>query len=62
MQPEMMIALANEIQRDRESERQRVRLRSLPLTKRAQGFDGSYPATGLVERLLGRISLRPRLF
>jgi hypothetical protein len=62
MQPEMMIALANEVQRDRESERRRVLLRSLPLTKRAQGFDSSYPATGLVERLLGRISLRPRLF
>lgn len=61
MHPKMMIALANEIQRDRESELQRVRLRSLVVANRAPGFNRSSAASGLVRRRLAGISLRPRL-
>ncbi len=61
MHPKMMIALANEVQRNRESERQRVHLRSLAFANRAQGFDGSHAASGFARRLLAGISLRPGL-
>jgi hypothetical protein len=61
MHPKMMIAAANEVQRDRESERQWVQLRSLALANRARGFDGSRAASGFARRLLDGISLRPRL-
>ena len=59
MHPTLIIALANEIQRDRESERQRVQLRSL--ANRAHGFAGAAAASGFARRLLAGISLRPRL-
>jgi len=61
MHPKMMIALATEVQRDRESERQRVELRSLARANRAQGFDGSHAASGFARRLLAGTSLRSRL-
>jgi hypothetical protein len=38
MQPEMMIALANHVQRDRESEPQRVLPLPLPVAKRAKAL------------------------
>jgi hypothetical protein len=61
MHPKMMIAVANEVQRDRESELQRVWLRSLAVAHRAHGFNGLPAASRLARRLPGGISLRPRL-
>jgi len=61
MHPKMMIALADEVQRDRESERQRVQLRSLALPNRVQGFHGSHATSGFARGSLAGTSLRPRL-
>jgi hypothetical protein len=61
MHPKMMIALANEVQRSRESERQRVELRSLALAYRAHGSEGPHAVSAFARRLLAGISLRPRL-
>ncbi len=60
MHPKMMIALANEVQRDRESEREATRVLSAA-ARRAEGLDGSYSTSRVARRLLGGISLRPRL-
>jgi hypothetical protein len=61
MHPDVMIALADEVQRDRESAPQRLELRSLALANRAPGFHGSHAASRLARRLLAATSLRPRL-
>ena len=60
MHPKMMIALANEVHRDRETERQQLQ-RSLAVEKRANGHDGSSASRGVARWLLAGISLRPRL-
>ncbi len=61
MHPKIMIALADEVQRSRESERQRVELRSQALAYRVHGSEGSRAASGFARRLLAGISLQPRL-
>lgn len=61
MHPKMMIAVANEVQGNRESERQWVQLRSLALANRAEGVDSSPAAGGFARGLLVGIGLRPRL-
>jgi hypothetical protein len=61
MHPKMLIALANEVQRDRESDLQRVWLRSLAVADRTQSFERSLAASGFARRLLDGISVRPRL-
>ena len=61
MHPKMIIALANEVQGDRESARQRVQLRSLAVANRAHGLDSSAAASRFARRLLAGISLRRRL-
>jgi hypothetical protein len=61
MHPTMMIALANEVQRDRESELRRARLRSLAVATPARRRTSSPATSGFARRLLEGISLRPRL-
>lgn len=61
MHAKMMVALANEVQRDRESERQRVYLRSLAMAHPADGFASSSAASRLARCVLAGISLRPGL-
>jgi hypothetical protein len=61
MHPEMMIALSNEVQRDRESELRRNQLRSVAVENLADGFASSPAARRFVRRLLAGISLLPRL-
>jgi hypothetical protein len=60
MHPKMMIALANEVQRNRESELQGVRLRSVAVADRPPGLERSLAASGFARRLLDGISVRPR--
>jgi hypothetical protein len=61
MHPKLIIALANEVQRDRESERHKVHLRSLAVTNRGHGFDSPSAAGGVARRLFAGISLQPRV-
>jgi hypothetical protein len=60
MHPKMIIALANEVQRDRECERHKVHLRSLAVANRGHGVDRSSAAGTVARRLFAGISLRPR--
>ncbi len=61
MHPKMIMAVAREVERERQRDWHTVQLRSLALENRAQGFDGSHAASGFAQRLLAGISLRPRL-
>jgi hypothetical protein len=61
MHPMMIMAVAREVERERQHDRHQVQLRSLALANRARGFDGSPAAGGFARRLLAGISLRPRL-
>jgi hypothetical protein len=61
MHPMMIMAVAREVERERQRDRHEVQLRSLALANRAQGFDGSHAASRFARRLLAGISLRPRL-
>lgn len=61
MHPMMFMAVAGEIERERQRERQTIQLRSLALANRAQGFEGSPAPRTFARRLLAGISLRPRL-
>lgn len=61
MHPMMIMAVAREVERERQRDRHKVQLRSLALANRAQRFEGSCAEGGLARRLLVGISLRPRL-
>jgi len=61
MHPMMIMAVAREIEDERQRGRHKVQRRSLALANRAQGFDGSPAASGFARRLVAGISLRPRL-
>ncbi len=58
MHPMTIMAVAREIEDDRQRGRHKVQLRSVALTNRAQRFDGSSAAGGFARRLLTGISLR----
>ena len=60
MHPMMMMAVAREVERERQSDRREVRLQSLALPNRAPGFDGSHAASVVAQRLLADLGLRPR--
>jgi hypothetical protein len=60
MHPMMLMAVARELETERQHDRHTVRLRSLALANRAQEADGSHAASGYARRLLAGISLRPR--
>ena len=60
MHPMMIMAVALGVERERQSDRHQVQLRSLALANRAQGFDGSPAGSGFARRLVAGISLRPR--
>jgi len=61
MHPMMIMAVAREIEDERQRGRHKVHLRSVALANRSQGLDGSSAAGGVARRLLNGISLRPRL-
>ena len=61
MHPMMIMALAGEVERERQRDRHTAQLRSLALANHAQGFDGSHAARGFARRLLAGVRLRPRL-
>jgi hypothetical protein len=61
MHPMMIMAVAREVERERQRDRHTVQPQSLALADRFRGFDGSQAAGGPARRLLARISLRPRL-
>ena len=46
MHPMMIMALAGEVERERQRDRHTAQLRSLALANHAQGFDGSHAARG----------------
>lgn len=60
MHPKMMIALANEVERDRQHERQKIGRRSLADAGRSAGSDRAWSASVLAERLVVSLGLRPR--
>jgi hypothetical protein len=55
MHPMMIMAVAREVETQRQHERHTVRLRSLALAGRAQGTDGSHASSGHGHRLLAGI-------
>ena len=61
MHPKMMIALATEVERDRQHERRQLERRSLAQAARGLGPDGSVAASAFARRLVAGISLRPRV-
>jgi len=61
MHPMTILAVARDVERERQRDRHKVQLQSLALADRAQGIDGSRAASGFARRLLAGISLRPRL-
>jgi hypothetical protein len=61
MHPKMMIALASEVEGERQNERQKLQIRSDALANRRQASNGGPAASGLARRLVAGISLRPRL-
>jgi hypothetical protein len=61
MHPKMLMAVAREVERERQRDRHTVQPRSLALANRAPGFDGSHAASGFARRWLAGISLRSRL-
>ena len=61
MHPRMIMAVAREVERERQRERHNVELRSLALADRAEGFGGSPAAGGFARRLVAGISMRPGL-
>jgi hypothetical protein len=61
MHPEMMIALANEVESDRQHERQTIARRSLADAGRRASSDPGRSPSALVERLVASLGLRPRL-
>ena len=61
MHPKMIIALANESQRSRQSERHQLQLRWPAVANDRPGLTGSYAAGASARRLLAGIRLRPRL-
>ena len=61
MHPTMMIALANEVERERQQERQRLAVRSQVLAAHRLRSRGAWLASAYAARLSVGISLRPRL-
>lgn len=61
MHPTMMMALANEVQRERHSERQKLQVRSQVTAGPSQVSNSARAASGLARRLTAGISLWPRL-
>jgi hypothetical protein len=57
----IMLALANEIQSERQKQRKPVELRSSASSNSPHGSTSVRPATGLVRRLIATIGLRPGL-
>jgi hypothetical protein len=60
MHPKMMIALANEVEKDRQHVRQTMARRSLVDAGRRTSSDRPWSASVLVERLVASLGLRPR--
>jgi hypothetical protein len=61
MHPMLMMSLADEMERDRRNERQKLALRSSAFGVRGRGFRSLRPASGLVGRLVVGSSPRPRI-
>ena len=61
MHPTMMMALASEVERDRQNERHKLHIRSQVLADPSQGSSSARAAGGLARRLIAGIGLRPRL-
>jgi uncharacterized protein YfiM (DUF2279 family) len=61
MHPMMMMAVAREVENERQRDRHKVQLCSLAVGDRAEGFDGSRAASGVARRMFAGISLRLRL-
>lgn len=61
MHPTMMITLARQVDRQRQNERRQIELRSQALAERDRGPRAGRRASGLAQRLILGISLRPRL-
>jgi hypothetical protein len=61
MHPRMMMALANEVERERHHERQKLHIRSQVLAHARRGSRGAGAASALARRLIAGASLRPRL-
>ena len=59
MHPKMIMAVAREVERERQRDRHTVQLRSLALANRAPGFDGSRAASGFARRWLAGIACGP---
>jgi hypothetical protein len=60
MHPTMMMALATEVERKRQNERQKLHVRSQVLAGPRQGTE-SARASRLARRLIAGVSLRPRV-
>ncbi len=60
MHPTMIMAVAREVERERQRDQQRVHLRSWALANRAQGVGSSHTASRFALGLVG-IGPRPRL-
>jgi hypothetical protein len=59
MHPMMIMAVAREVERERQRDRHKVQLRSPALATRAQSFDVSHAASGFARRLLAGIACGP---
>ncbi len=57
----MMMALANEVEREREQERQNLQMRSLVLADPSRGSNSPRATSVLARRLIAGISLRLRV-
>jgi hypothetical protein len=61
MHPIMIMAMAREVEIERQRDRHTNQLRSLAVAHRAEGFDGWHRANGFARRLFAGISLPPRV-
>jgi hypothetical protein len=61
MHPKMMIAVANEVERQHQNERRTLQLRAQVRADRSQAPSREGAMAGLARRMLAGIGLRPRL-
>jgi hypothetical protein len=61
MHPMMIMAMAREVEKERQHERHQVQLRTLALANRAQGFDGSAGGRGFAWRCWPVLACGPSL-
>jgi hypothetical protein len=61
MHPMLSMAMANEVERDRRSERQKLQLWSVAMAGRSRRFRASRAARDFARRLIVGLSVRPRL-